>query len=106
MVKSQGGLSSVAIREPSVVDNDRVAVGIPVAWYPPHGSPRAALPHEALIVDAWRQSQLWDRDEGRAVVGATGYGEVGADGPRRQGACGRADGMDLLTAIGRDRGRT
>jgi hypothetical protein len=28
-----------------------LAVGIPVARYPPHGSPRAALPHEALIVD-------------------------------------------------------
>jgi hypothetical protein len=29
----------------------RVAVGISVARYPPHRSPRAALPHEALILD-------------------------------------------------------
>ena len=36
----------------------RVAVGISVARYPPHRSPRAALPHEALILDEWRQSEL------------------------------------------------
>src|SRR5271167_2180174 len=49
-----------------------VAVGIPVARYPPHGSPQAALPHEALILDEWRQSELGDRDGEHAVAGATG----------------------------------
>src|SRR5271166_4451801 len=49
-----------------------VAVGMPVTQHPPHGSPRAALPHEALILDAWRQSELGDRDGEHAVAGATG----------------------------------
>src|SRR5215831_4510896 len=40
-----------------------VAVGMPVAQHPPHGSPRAALPHGALISDEWRQSELGDMDE-------------------------------------------
>ncbi len=44
-----------------------VAVGIPVARYPPHRSPRAELPHGALIVDEWRQSGLRAKDEERAV---------------------------------------
>ena len=39
-----------------------VAVGMPVARHPPHRSPRAALPHEALISDEWRRSDLGDRD--------------------------------------------
>jgi len=38
-----------------------LAVGMPVARHPPHRSPRAALPHEALILDVWRQSGLGDR---------------------------------------------
>jgi hypothetical protein len=33
-----------------------LAVGMPVTQHPPHRSPRAALPHEALILDEWRQS--------------------------------------------------
>src|SRR5579872_3105727 len=32
-----------------------LAVGIPVARYPPHRSPRADFPHEALIADDWRR---------------------------------------------------
>src|SRR5215472_13080320 len=31
---------------------ESVAVGMPVTQHPPHRSPRAALPHEALILDA------------------------------------------------------
>src|SRR5450755_873266 len=31
-----------------------LAVGISVARYPPHRSPRAELPHEAPILDVWR----------------------------------------------------
>ena len=45
-----------------------VAVGISVARYPPHRSPRAALPHEALILDEWRQSELEGMDGEHAVV--------------------------------------
>jgi putative transposase len=49
--------------------NVRVAVGISVARYPPHRSPRAVLPHEALILDEWRQSELRGKDVGRADLG-------------------------------------
>ena len=31
--------------------HEAVAVGMPVTQHPPHGSPRAALLHEALILD-------------------------------------------------------
>ena len=44
-----------------------VAVGMPVARHPPHRSPRAVLPHEALILDVWRQSELGGMDEEHAV---------------------------------------
>src|SRR5215470_5685795 len=47
-----------------------VAVGMPVAQHPPHRSPRAALPHEALILDEWRQSELGDTDEEHAALGS------------------------------------
>src|SRR3954469_12717285 len=33
---------------------DSVAVGMLVSQHPPHRSPRAALPHEAPILDEWR----------------------------------------------------
>ena len=42
-----GGIRSVLAESVLV----RVAVGISVARYPPHRSPRAELPHEALISD-------------------------------------------------------
>ena len=45
-----------------------VAVGISVTRYPPHRSPRAALPHEALILDEWRQSGLGGKDVGCAEL--------------------------------------
>jgi hypothetical protein len=48
----------------------RVAVGMLVAQHPPHRSPQAALPHGALILDEWRQSELWGKDEGRAELGS------------------------------------
>src|SRR6516164_2862569 len=48
-----------------------VAVGMPVAQHPPHRSPRAALPHEALILDEWRQSELGDMDGEHAAGGST-----------------------------------
>ena len=54
------------------LQNVRVAVGISVARYPPHRSPRAALPHGALILDEWRQSELGDKDVGRAALGSIG----------------------------------
>src|SRR5450755_2163872 len=49
-----------------------VAVGMPVARHPPHRSPRAALPHEALISDVWRQSELGDKDEEHAAEESSG----------------------------------
>src|ERR1035441_7296348 len=39
-----------------------VAVGISVTRSPPQRSPRAALPHEALVLDEWRQSERWAKD--------------------------------------------
>src|SRR5262249_39822951 len=39
-----------------------LAVGISVARYLPHGSPRADFPHEALILDEWRRSVARDKD--------------------------------------------
>src|SRR5215469_17564688 len=47
-----------------------VAVGTTIADRPPHGSPRAAFPHGALILDAWRQSELRGKDERHAAAGA------------------------------------
>src|SRR5215831_11816872 len=61
-----GGLRSVVAESVLV----RVAVGISVARYPPHRSPRAALPHEALILDEWRQSELGGKGAGRAELGS------------------------------------
>jgi pullulanase/glycogen debranching enzyme len=48
-----------------------VAVGMSVTRHPPHRSPRAELPHEAPILDEWRQSEPRGRDEGRAGWEAT-----------------------------------
>src|SRR3989442_8985798 len=48
-----------------------VAVGMPVTRRPPHRSPRAALPHEALILDEWRQSELGGMDGEHAAVEST-----------------------------------
>src|ERR1035441_5574059 len=47
-----------------------VAVGTAITGRPPHRSPRAALPHEALISDEWRQSELWGMDGAHAVAEA------------------------------------
>jgi hypothetical protein len=47
-----------------------VAVGMPVARHPPHGSVRAQLAHTALTSDAWRQSECRDKGAER-VAGAT-----------------------------------
>ena len=47
----------------------RVAVGTVLTNCPPLRSPRAALPHEALILDEWRQSELRGKDVGRADLG-------------------------------------
>jgi len=55
----------------SGVSSATVAVGMPVAQHPPHRSPRAALPHEALILDGWRQSELGDMDGEHAAAGST-----------------------------------
>ena len=50
-------------------DSQPVAVGMLVTQHPPHRSLRAALPHRALILDEWRQSELGDMDgEPRAAV--------------------------------------
>ena len=38
---------------------------------PPHRSPRAALPHEALILDEWRQSELGGMDGEHAAAEST-----------------------------------
>src|SRR5579862_6548754 len=47
-----------------------VAVGMPVTRHPPHRSPRAAFPHEAPILDGWRQSELRGKDERHAAAEA------------------------------------
>src|SRR5215831_14258105 len=52
----------IPIGYPLRSEPESVAVGMPVTRHPPHRSPRAALPHEALILDAWRQSELWGMD--------------------------------------------
>src|SRR5260370_5307975 len=56
----------------SSVRSAMVAVGMPVTRHPPHRSPRAALPHEALISDVWRQSELGDKDEEHAAAESSG----------------------------------
>ena len=71
----------------------RVAVGISVARYPPHRSPRAVLPHEALILDEWRQSELGGKDVGRAVLGSIAPPVV-AFAPSSDNPAGR-DGSEL-----------
>jgi hypothetical protein len=43
-----------------------IAVGMPVTGHPPHRSVRAALPHTALTLDAWRQSAHSEMDAGCA----------------------------------------
>ncbi len=48
-----------------------VAVGMSVTPTPPHRSARAELPHEAPILDEWRQSEPRDTDEERAALGST-----------------------------------
>ena len=47
-----------------------VAVGTVLTNCPPLRSPRAALPHKALVSDEWRRSELVATDEGHAVAGA------------------------------------
>src|SRR5579863_175629 len=64
-----------------------VAVWMPVTQHPPHRSPRAALPHEALILDEWRQSELGDTDEGHAVGEAIDQ-PVSSSAPRSGDASG------------------
>ena len=49
-----------------------LAVGMPVTRHPPHRSPRAALPHEAPILDGWRQSELGGMDGEHAAAESTG----------------------------------
>src|SRR4030095_15763682 len=56
----------------SSLSSPTVAVGMPVARHPPHRSPRAALPHEALISDVWRQSGLGGKDEEHAAAESSG----------------------------------
>jgi transposase InsO family protein len=76
----------------------RVAVGISVARYPPHRSPRAALPHEALILDEWRQSELGGKDVGRAELGSIAP-PVGAFAPNSGSPSGH-DGSEPAAIAG------
>ena len=48
----------------------RVAVGTVFSDRPPLRSPRAALPHKALISDEWRRSEFEATDGVHAVAGA------------------------------------
>src|SRR5438270_6192845 len=80
-------------RRTSSKPNVRVAVGISVARYPPHRSPRAVLPHEALILDEWRQSELGGKDVGRAELVSIGP-PVDAFAPNSGSPSGR-DGSEL-----------
>ena len=75
----------------------RVAVGISVARYPPHRSPQAALPHEALILDEWRQSECWGKDVGRAELGPIAP-PVDASSPSSDNPSGRDGSKPAATA--------
>jgi hypothetical protein len=44
---------------------------LPFTQHPPQRSPRAALPHEALILDGWRRSELGGMDGEHAAAGST-----------------------------------
>jgi hypothetical protein len=55
----------------SLSSSDTVAVGMPVTRHPPHRSPRAALPHEAPILDGWRQSEPGGMDGEHAAAEST-----------------------------------
>src|SRR5215470_14814177 len=94
-----GGLRSVVAESVLV----RVAVGISVARYPPHRSPRAALPHEALILDEWRQSELGGKDVGRAELGSIAP-RVGAFSASSDNPSGRDELEPVATAGSPDSG--
>ena len=81
----------------------RVAVGISVARYPPHRSPRAALPHEALILDEWHQSELGGKDVGRAELGSIAP-PVDAFSPSSNNPSGRDESEPAATAGSPDSG--
>src|SRR3981081_3898689 len=72
--------------------NVRVAVGISVARYPPHRSPRAALPHE-VILDKCHQSELGGEEGLTAVLGSIAPPVV-AFAPSSDNPSGR-DGSEL-----------
>src|SRR5438270_8206510 len=90
-------------RRTSSKPNVRVAVGISVARYPPHRSPRAALPHEALILDEWHQSELGGKDVGRAELGSIAP-PVDAFSPSSDNPSGRDVSEPAATAGSRDSG--
>src|ERR1700728_1981892 len=70
------------------------AVGTAVTRCPPHGSPRAAFPHEALILDVWRQSAARDKD-GALAVGVTIVLPIGGGGPSSSGTAARDGAMSV-----------
>src|SRR5262249_51906310 len=74
-----------------------LAVGISVARYPPHRSPRAGFPHEALILDEWRRSAARDEDGARAVWEPI-VRLVGAFGPSWPGVSVPDDAMTIARA--------
>src|SRR5690349_13187960 len=74
-----------------------VAVGTAVARCPPHRSPRAEFPHEALILDEWRQSAARDKD-GAPAVGVAIVPPIGGGGPSSAGAAAR-DGAKSVARI-------
>jgi hypothetical protein len=81
----------------------RVAVGISVARYPSQRSPRAVLPHKALILDEWRQSERWAKDGEHAAAGAIGP-QVAVVAPSSDDASDRDGSKRVATAASPESG--
>ena len=68
-----------------------------VTRHPPRRSPRAELPHEAPILDGWRQSEPRGKDEERADWGATAS-PVGSFAPSSGSSSGHVGVKPAATA--------
>src|SRR5262249_28717534 len=80
-----------------------VAVGIPIARYPPHRAVLARLTHTVLTSDTWRQSVQWDTGVGHRQLGA-GLRVAPGTGSRTSGASGSVDESDAATSEARGSG--
>src|ERR1039458_6427358 len=81
-----------------------VAVGTAIAGRPPHRSPRAVFPHEAPILDEWRQSELWGKDGVHAVAEANDLPDA-ASAPNSDDASGFDESTSSARAAPTDCGK-